>query len=82
MYFLRIGGYEMNRLWTQAAAAGRKALALLGLYLDDLLLVGGGGCIVSGVDTLAGHGWATVACGGLLIVYALVVARSRRGGRN
>ncbi len=80
MYFLRIGGSEMKRFLARAGTVGRKALALLGTYLDDLLAVSGGVCVVRGVAALVGRGWATVACGVLLMAYAVVVARSRRGG--
>lgn len=78
-------------IWSRAApalgTAGRLLLRLaeharrlLGLYLDDLLLIGGGSCFVAAADELAGRAWATVVAGACLVAYAIVVAMSRRGG--
>jgi len=57
-------------------AAGR----LLGLYLDDLLLLAGGGCFVGAAWEIGGRPAALAAAGVCLAVYAVVVARSRGGG--
>ena len=59
MYFPKIGGFDLKEKLGRAVRA-------LGLYLDDLLLLAGGGCFVR-----AG-----------LTAYAVVVARSRGGGRR
>ena len=47
-------------------ARRRKAANLLGLYLEDLLLLAGSGCFAAALAT----------AGACLTVYALVVARS------
>ena len=47
-------------------ARRRKAANLLGLYLEDLLLLAGSGCFTAALAT----------AGACLTVYALVVARS------
>ena len=52
-------------------ARRRKAANLLGLYLEDLLLLAGSGCF-----TAAGCAAALATAGACLTVYALVVARS------
>lgn len=52
---------------------------VLGVYLDDLLLLSGGCCVVRGVYELTGRPWALLAAGAWLTGYAVVVARSRKG---
>lgn len=54
----------------------------LGLYLDDLLLLVGGGCFVRAALDLGGRPAALVTAGVCLTAYAVVVARSRGGGRR
>lgn len=54
----------------------------LGLYLDDLLLLAGGVCFVRAALDLAGRPAALATAGVCLTVYAVVVARSRGGGRK
>ena len=54
----------------------RKALAVLGLYLDDLLLVSGGVCLVAALRWGAAAGLATA--GGFLILFSILTARSGR----
>ena len=49
-------------------ARRRKAANLLGLYLEDLLLLAGSGCFTAAA--------ALATAGACLTVYALVVARS------
>lgn len=51
----------------------------IGLYLDDILVVAGGGCIVCAINELAGRAWAVLTTGVWLTAYAVVVARAKRG---
>ena len=55
-------------------ARRRKAANLLGLYLEDLLLLAGSGCFTAALA--AGCAAALATAGACLTVYALVVARS------
>ena len=64
---------KLKHIWSRAADA-------LGTYLDDLLLLAGGICFVLATLELLGRPWALVTAGVCLTVYAVVVARSRRGG--
>ena len=57
-------------------ARRRKAANLLGLYLEDLLLLAGSGCFTSAAALAAGCAAALATAGACLTVYALVVARS------
>ena len=59
-----------------------RAVRALGLYLDDLLLLAGGGCFVRAALDLGGRPAALVTAGVCLTAYAVVVARSRGGGRR
>ena len=68
--------------WSRAAPSFRKAAWTLGLYLDDLLLIGAGTCFVLGAREAYGRAAALATAGLCLIVYAIVVARSRRGGKR
>ena len=52
----------------------------LGLYLDDLCLLGAGVCLTAAAAREAGATGALISAGACLAVYALVIARSRRGG--
>ena len=60
----------------------KKLGEALGLYLDDLLLLAGGGCFVRAALDLGGRPAALVTAGVCLTAYAVVVARSRGGGRR
>ncbi len=75
MYFPKIGGFDLKE------KLGR-AVRTLGLYLDDLLLLAGGGCFVRAALDLGGRPAALVTAGVCLTAYAVVVARSRGGGRR
>ena len=75
MYFRMIGGFDLKE------KLGR-VVRTLGLYLDDLLLLAGGGCFVQAALDLAGRSAALATAGVCLTVYAVVVARSRGGGRK
>lgn len=52
----------------------------LGLYLDDLCLLGAGVCLTAAAARVGGITGALVSAGVCLAVYAVVIARSRRGG--
>lgn len=60
----------------------RVAARTLGLYLDDLLLLAGGACFVLAALDLGGRPAALATAGACLTAYAVVVARSRGGGRR
>ena len=75
MYFPKIGGFDLKE------KLGR-AVRTLGLYLDDLLLLAGGGCFVRAALDLGGRPAALVTAGVCLTAYAVVGARSRGGGRR
>lgn len=57
-------------------ALRRKAARLLGLYLEDLLLLAGSGCFTAAAAMAFGCAAALATAGVCLTVYALVVARS------
>lgn len=86
MYFRRIGGFELKETWSRLLSRMGRGLRtagrLLGLYLDDLLLLAGGVCFVRAAFDLGGRPVALVTAGVCLTVYAVVVARSRGGGRK
>ena len=75
MYYQKIGGFDVRE------KLGRMGRALA-LYLDDLLLLAGGGCFVRAAFELGGRPAALVTSGVCLTVYAVVVAKSRGGGRK
>lgn len=56
----------------------RKALAVLGLYLDDLLLVSGGVCLVAAAALRWGAAAGLATAGGFLILFSILTARSGR----
>ena len=64
----------------------RKRLKQLGrvlvLYLDDLLLVAGGCCFVRAALDAWGRPAALAVAGVCLVAYAVVIARSRGGGKR
>lgn len=62
------------------AAAIRTVGRWLGMYLDDLLLLAASGCFVSAVNGLLGGEWAKVMAGVALLLYAVIVARAKKGG--
>ena len=53
-----------------------KDANLLGLYLEDLLLLAGSGCFTAAAALAAGCAAALATAGACLTVYALVVAGS------
>ena len=71
-----------KNFWPVLAQVIRAVIGYLGLYLDDLLLIAGGGCFVQAAFDLGGRPAALATAGVCLTVYAVVVARSRGGGRR
>lgn len=70
-------------LWKQKdperrAERRRKALARLGLYLDDLLALSGGVCFTAAAALRWGAAAGLAVCGGCLIASAVLVARAGR----
>lgn len=85
---LKTGGFELKRLKEGLAFAGRAIahygraiVKIVGVYLDDLLLIGAGVCLVGAAGDLGGRAAALAVAGVWCAVYAVVVARSR-GGRK
>ena len=62
----------------EKAERRKKALALLGLYLDDLLLVSGGVCFTAAAALRWGAAEALAVCGGCLAVFSFLIARAGR----
>lgn len=60
----------------------RAVVNVLGLYLDDLLLLAGGMCFVRAALDLGGRPAALITAGVCLTAYAFMVARSRGGDRR
>lgn len=71
-----------NRLLLRAGRGLKVAVRCLGLYLDDILLLAAGGCFVRAALDLGGRPAALATAGACLTAYAVVVARSRGGGRR
>lgn len=60
----------------------KKLGGTLALYLDDLLLLAAGGCFVAAAWEAWGRPAALAAAGVCLAAYALIIARSRGGGKH
>ncbi len=60
----------------------RRLLPLLGLYLDDLLMVSAGVCFTTAAGLSFGLSAALTVAGACLLVYSVVVARARKDGDN
>lgn len=58
----------------------RWLLPLLGLYLDDLLMVAAGICFTASAAVTFGCGAALAVAGLCLLGYSFVVAKARDGG--
>ena len=58
----------------------RRLLALLGVYLDDLLMLSAGVCFTVSAGTAFGCSAAFAAAGACLVAYSIVVARAKGGG--
>lgn len=68
--------------WAQIKKVLVKVLKAFVLYLDDLLLVGGGCCFVRAAWEAFGRPAGLAVAGLCLCCFALVIARSRKGGGN
>ena len=86
MYKVKIGGSDVKEklktIWSRAAPAIRKVVRTLVLYMDDLLLIGAGTCFILGAQEAFGKAAALAVSGVWLSLYAVVIARARRGGRR
>ena len=71
---------RVKELWSCAAPAVKQLIRILGLYLDDLCLLAAAVCPVAALQDLVGGAWALLGLAGWLTVYALVIAKSRKGG--
>ena len=58
----------------------KRVLSAVALYIDDMLLIAAGACFALAAYEAAGRAAALAAAGAWLAVYALLIARSRRGG--
>ena len=58
-----------KRVWT--------TLRVLALYIDDILLLAGGACLVHAAQLRWGESAAYAAAGGCLAAYAVLIAWSR-----
>lgn len=74
MFYLKIGGCDLKKRIKKLGEA-------LALYLDDLLLLAGGGCFVRAAWETWGRPAALAVAGVCLVAYALIIAWSR-GGRS
>lgn len=72
----------MNRTWRAVhrfgAAFAKAALSAMAWF--GLLTIGGFGLIVAGVYTLAGFGWALLASGVALLLFAAFVMKGLANG--
>lgn len=73
---------EKCPIWAQARKLLAKVLQALVLYLDDLLLIGSGCCFVTAAWEYAGRPAGLAVAGACMCILALVIARSRKGGRG
>ena len=75
---------KMKTIWSRAAPALRRcfgrAVKTLILYLDDLLLLSAGACFVAAAAEQYGRSAALTVAGVCLSVYAIILARARKGG--
>ncbi len=67
---------QIGKIWARARPA---LLALLGLYLDDLLLVAAGACFVAAAGRAFGESAALAVAGVCFLGYGVVVAKARKG---
>lgn len=56
----------------------RAVLRVLALYIDDMLLLTGGACLVHAARLHWGDAAAYAAAGGCLVAYAVLIAWSRK----
>jgi len=74
---------KVDPRWEHRLERGRALLSrlvlLLGLYLDDLLMIAAGVCFTSSAALTFGCGAALAVAGACLLAYSVVVARSKGG---
>lgn len=70
---------RFRAIWASVCRGARTALGLVGKYLDDLLLVAAGICVVVAVAELLGRSWALLIAGIWFAIYAWIVARAKGG---
>ncbi|MGF0006939.1 hypothetical protein ACQRBP_06380 [Eubacteriales bacterium SGI.150] len=73
--------YDMGKNARREARrrARGKAARVLGTYLDDLLAVAAGGCLITAAALAVGAAAAFGVAGVCLGAYARIVARGRKG---
>ena len=73
--------YDMGKNARREARrrARGKAARVLGTYLDDLLAVAAGGCLITAATLAVGAAAAFGVAGVCLGAYARIVARGRKG---
>ena len=71
---------ERVRWADRAKKFWRWLLPLLGLYLDDLLMVAAGICFTVSAGLAFGRSAALAVAGVCLLAYSIVIARARGGG--
>lgn len=72
---------HQRKFFDMLRKTARSFAGYFALYLDDLLLMGAGACLVSAAYEQYGRAAGLAAAGVCLAAYALIVARSR-GGRH
>lgn len=68
--------------WTQIRAKLLRVFRVFALYMDDLLLIGGGCCFVRAAWEALGRPAGIAVAGVCLCTFALVIAKSRKGGEG
>ena len=63
-------------------ARAAPALQWLATYIDDLLMLGAGVCFVAAAAEQFGRPAALAAAGCCMAIYAVVIARAKRGGNS
>lgn len=69
-------------IWAQIKEKLARLLRVLVLYMDDLLLIGGGCCFVRAAWEALGRPAGMAVAGVCLCTFALVIAKSRKGGEG
>ena len=68
---------KKTTIWSRAAPVLRRWLVT---YIEDMLLLCGGACFVAAAGLQFGLAAALAVAGLCLSVYAVVIARAKRGG--
>lgn len=76
----KIEKIERERWTDRAKSFLHWCLPLIGLYLDDLLMISAGICFTVAAALAFGCSAAFAAAGLCLLGYGIVVARARNGG--